>query len=176
MFELLTSTKTLFRSINVLGENHGKEIHPGLAVAFEFVVGNDWLNTLSRGLKSTLYSKTPGAKPEGQQPLELEVVSDMPHVRYPELSQLQWDKEYTGVTLFIEHGATGDNIWVRDCKVSSLALTLMEGGSVKVKGSATSSNPDEHERGRITSKIKQEALHQRRPIALAAEARERCAP
>jgi hypothetical protein len=156
MFQLLTKTKTLFRSINVLGENHGDEIYPGVSLAFEFVVANDWLENLARGMKAAFYTKRGQGSDQGS--LDIEMVSDTPHLRYPELGALNWSHDYTGVTLVLEHGATGNDIVVRDCKVTSLSLALLEGGSVKCKGSAVSSAPDESARGRITSKIKQEVL------------------
>lgn len=128
--------------LNVREEKHGEESVVAVDVKVQADVGNDFLDSLSPGLRAALYA------PDGDQLAGLEAPLSL--LRYPQLDSLHWNAPMGGLA-FVIHGARksedlefGGNI------EKALVLDAKEGGTVALTFQVQI-HPDARELGALSS-------------------------
>jgi hypothetical protein len=124
MFEL-SKHNCKIAHLNIRTEAHGEENVLAADVKVEADMTNDFLSYLAPGLKASLYEK-----PETGQ---LELICDdhyLPHIRYPELTELRWDRKMEKAVFIIHRIENGDLCF--DAMVDKLCLQCKEGGTVSI--------------------------------------------
>lgn len=134
MFELSHLTPAKLTSVNNRAEIHGREAVPAVDLKFTFDASNAILSEFDDFLLPSLYYNAEPSDGDQEQLEGVEVISDMPNLRFPKLGlPLKWDMELSGYELTIDHGLGGkSNVVLADCKVNAFALEPHEGGTVTV--------------------------------------------
>jgi len=130
-FLLAEGTRIRITSHNVRSETHGDENVPSADIGIQLNGHNNMLAMFDAGLKAALYEKaktTPSDAAQGELSLP---VSDLPHVRFPDLAPLHHKRDLQGymLTLSIDDAP----VVLHDCKVNKFSFECVEGGSLIVR-------------------------------------------
>lgn len=137
MFALLSGTAAKLTNVNIRAELHGSETVPQADIRFEVALPNAILDAFDPALRTCLYKPAPPPHPQAKLPElpGIEPVSDVPALRFPELSMpLRWEAEGSGYTATIEtmvHG-TAPPLKLSGVTVGAIRLDCLDGGTVGV--------------------------------------------
>lgn len=153
MFQLTELTTVRCDSFNTRIERHGDVPVLAVDVTCTLKTSSKILNLINPRLRSGHYcnrtaaEKARIAEEAGQTAMDLPVVDDLPNIAMPELKYPQkLEREYSGHECRIPHGIDDTTaIVLRVCKVKLKEFTPIEGGSVELKFTVSSSaDIDEH--------------------------------
>ena len=146
-FELVKPTTVKLKNAQSRPEHHGEALVLAMDLRLVWTTNNIALNLLSPALRNALFSTLPaGEEPEGdddgddQAELELPV-SDRPFIALAKLKYpVKWELELSGYTLRLDYGLGGqsDSV-VKVCVLKNFAITPIEGGSVEIEFTVSSS-------------------------------------
>lgn len=134
-FEIKDYSPVKFTNFNARTEKHGAESVPAADLTFTMDAPNSVLNYFHKGLLEALYAPAP-ADAEGEQPEfeEVEPVTDLPLLKFPDLSPQKLDRKFAGYGLSIDYGLGDEScIEIDGCEVGKFTLDPKEGGTVTVK-------------------------------------------
>jgi hypothetical protein len=132
-FLLAEGTRIRITSHNVRSESHGEQQVPSADLGIQLNGHNDMLAMFDSKLKAALYEKTNGkgnGSDEGQGELALPV-SDLPHVRFPDLAPLHHKRALEGYSLTLN--VDDEPVDLHDCKVNKFSFECIEGGSLIIR-------------------------------------------
>lgn len=158
MFTLIEPTAVTLDNVQSRKEHHGDELVPAIDASMTLKAHNRVLDTLHPELREMLFTDRTPRDTTLQQGLELPV-SELPNVRIADAGYpLKLGHEQQGARIEVAYGI-GDQpgVVLALCKVHKFRVTPIEGGSVEVKFSASSSTDiDEHVIGLLSMLQQQE--------------------
>lgn len=155
MFDL-TDQPAKLAHVNVRGEKHGDEMVTACDLSIQFDASNDVLTAFGPQLRAALFAKAAGGKKAEQGELDgLAAISDLPHLRTPEIEfPIRIRYEGVGYTATIDYGlGESSNIEFSDCKVNGIKVECREGGSVTVNVRVQVKKPDAVALGKVCGMI-----------------------
>lgn len=133
-FQLETFTPTLITNVNPRAEKHGVETVTAIDINFKFDARNDVLNHFHPDLLQSMYRASEGQGQDQDQLDGVEVVSNLPVLKFPSLNPVKWEQRYAGYLLEIDYGLGGSRaLKLEGCDVGKFAFDMKEGGTVEVK-------------------------------------------
>lgn len=149
MFQLLTPTAALLKSVTPRKENHGEDIVVALSMRLQIDGPNTLLDLLSPDLRHALYKaaegqdQLPGVEPSTPL-LRAKGILDVMNLRAC----------FEGWTLKVGHGIDeADPITIGACKVDAFKLDAMEGGSISLSFRVGSNDVSSEEIGLLCGKL-----------------------
>lgn len=140
-------TTVKLRNFNTRMEVHGETDVAAMDLALAITGGNELLDMIHSDARRLLF------KPLSERPGELPLpTDDLPSIRMPQLAMpMAFDLEQVGMTLRIAYGATGKaDMVVADVKLSKVKVeALIEGGSVEVRFTLSSTDVSEKVLGKL---------------------------
>ena len=142
MLEFTKPTRVFLDHVQSRVELHGDEKVPAIDLTLHFTGGNQVLDEVAPGLRSTFFTahtRQPSGKPQSEMDL---AVDDMPYLRAPTVvPPVRVDCETEGATVVVSNGIQAStSIRLTECKVHKVRLTPVEGGSVELKFSVSSAS------------------------------------
>lgn len=141
-FELKQPTTVKLKNAQSRPEHHGDVLVLAMDLRIVWTTNNRALDMLSPTLRESLFSVLPvGVKSDGDQE-ELDLpVSERPFVSMLKLKYpVKWEEEMSGYTLRLDFGLGGasDSV-VNVCVLKNFAISPIEGGSVEIEFTVSSS-------------------------------------
>ena len=140
--------KTVFlRNFNTRMEKHGDDDIPAMDLALSVIGGNELLDMLHPDLRVALFK--PLSETAGELPLPTD---DLPSIRFAQMkTPIGFDLEHAGMTLHIAYGTGGkSDMVVADVKLTRPSVeTLIEGGSVELRFTLSSTDVNEKVLGKL---------------------------
>lgn len=129
MFSLLNPTIVTLNSINLRDERHGKSRIPALDLKVTMEMANLRLGLLHDKLCDALYWREPS---NDDQPDVPGIEQAKPNLRCPQMGEVHWALELSGMDLKLVYGLgdDGSNEEFNDVKVNKFRLRPKEGGTV----------------------------------------------
>lgn len=132
--------------VEFFGEDHRLACH----IKFTLSRPNDDLSMLHPTLKSLLFRASDNA--------DMVKPDHLPHVRFPQIAELDWEAEFSGVRVVISRDlGAGAAIALADCELKDIKLEPKEGGSVDLRFRIIS-HPSEELVGRLAALQQSEVL------------------
>lgn len=140
----------LFAHFNARAENNGEEKVPASDLKFSVVMPNAIMDTFENKLRDAFYRKPKGDEVAGDLADQAEAPKDgMVKLRFPQLGDLPWARDYPGYALRIHFGIeNADPIEVKGCTLKGIKFSPKDGGSVGISFTATC-KPTEEQAGRL---------------------------
>lgn len=165
MFELLTPTEAVLRTLTPRTEKHGEDDVSAVSLGLTITGPNTLLDALRPGLRTTLYTPV-----EGQEQLP-GVEPSTPLLRCSGIESLKLDACFEGWTMKVDRGIDDSTaIELGGCKVDAFVVHPAEGGSINLQLRVGTSDISEDEAGWLFGKLKQSisiTLHAPKPRAAA---------
>lgn len=143
-FELTTPTSVKLKNAQSRPEHHGEALVLAMDLRLQWTTNNRALDMLSPTLRASLFSVLPSGmeadEDDDQEELDLPV-SERPFIAMPKLKYpVKWEVEMSGYTLRLDYGLGGDSdSIVNVCVLKNWAITPIEGGSVEIEWTLSSS-------------------------------------
>lgn len=133
---ILVNERCMLVNLNMRTERHGEDLVPAVDIAFEFDSANNVLAKLDPELRATFYAAADTN--------DLVTSDHMPHLRFPFMGAITWDKEIPR-TLLRVHDVDGEehDVVLAGGRTNKFKLTMKEGGTVVWKFRVQFSKPDE---------------------------------
>jgi hypothetical protein len=149
MFELITPTPALLKSVTPRKENHGEDLVVAISMRMEVTTPNTLLDLLSPRLRHALYQAV-----EGQEQLP-GVEESTPLLRFNAFEMPHRLKAcFEGWTLKVSHGIDEDDpITLCGAKIDELRIDAKEGGSVVLSFRAGTNDVSPEEIGLLCGKL-----------------------
>jgi len=148
MFQLITPTSAMLKSVTPRQEHHGEDIVVALSMRIEITGPNTLLDLLSPKLRHALYQA-----PEGQEQLP-GVEASTPLLRFDAFDHHTLKACFDGWTLKVDHGVDEhDPIALGGAKVDSFRLEAMQGGTCKLTFRVGSNDVSSEEIGLLCGKL-----------------------
>lgn len=141
-------------STTPVSEKHGKDRVSALSIGLYVVMPSTALDHFDPALRPSIWRK-PMPRPGGL-PLESEELTEL---RFPFMRDYAWSRKYSGYLLRVHIGATGaDDVLLGDCGIKDIRFVAQEGGSVGIGFKVTAHPKDEHDLGKICTRLQQEVI------------------
>ena len=142
IFELKNQTTVKLKNAQSRPEHHGDALVLAMDLRLVLTGNNRILDMLSPALRESLFTLQPPSVAADDDQAEMELpVSERPFIamgklRYP----VKWEVEFTGYTLRLDYGLGGaSDCVVSLCVLKNFSITPIEGGSVEIEFTASSS-------------------------------------
>lgn len=139
-FELATPTQVTVIKFQTRSERHGDALVTAADLRISWQTSSDSLDMLHPGLRAAILAAMPDGHAE-QGALALEDGNKF--VRFKDLKYpLRWEREYEGWTTRIDYGASVDgsgDMIIGLCKLHNFDITPMDGGTVEIDWTISSS-------------------------------------
>ena len=150
MFQLDNENVKL-ANVNPRAEKHGEDTEMACDLKFEISTSNDVLSEFHHALKSAFYK-------EADQPDLIDEPGRLSQLKFPEISSIAFDRDFSGYELRIHYGLGGkSDLVMDDCKVNNFRFHMMEGGTV-VMSFRVQGRPSEHVIGKYCTLIQQDVI------------------
>jgi hypothetical protein len=138
-FELPTPTQVKVVKYQTRGEHHGDVLVTAMDLRVSWTTNNSILDTLHPELRERFLSAIPDSMGE-QGEMEL-AAEGLNFIRFKDLVYpLKWGREYEGWTLRVDYGLGDDgDMIVKLCKLHRFEITPLEGGSIELAWTISSS-------------------------------------
>ncbi|PVX77209.1 hypothetical protein [Paraburkholderia unamae] len=150
----LADQLTKIVSTTPVSEKHGKDRVSALSIGLYVVLPSAALDHFDTALRPSIWRK-PMPKP-GDLPLESDELTEL---RFPFMRDYAWSRKYEGYLLRVHIGATGsEDVLLGECGIKDIRFVAQEGGSVGIGFKVTAHPKDEHDLGKICTRLQQEVI------------------
>ena len=161
-FELKTPTSVSLENVSTRIEHHGDAHVLAADLKVLLTTNNTTLDLFHPKLREALFCSlaSDAAKAAGQTEMELPV-SDLPNMTFPMIDYpIKWDLELSGFVARVDYGLGGDaDIVLNQCTLKKFKFSAIEGGSVAIEFTISSSaDIDERIAGKL-SVMQQQAIY-----------------
>src|SRR5262245_5585809 len=134
-------------NVNVRSERHGEVETPAVDVKLEWVTSHEVLAAFNPKMREVFYMKDPQ--------MSLDGMGEGLALVFRDLDPLKMHSEESGLSLRIVHGLSGSSDLVfKDCVASGFKLDMLQGGSVEVTFTVSTTDLDEKRLGKLGLMLK----------------------
>lgn len=135
-------------NVNLRSEHHGEVDVPAVDIKLEWVTSNEVLSAFHAKMREAFYERD-------HEPGLPGMSEAMAALVFPDLDPLKIHTEETGLSLRIVHGLSGSSdLVLKDCTASNFKLDMLQGGSIEVTFTVSTTDIDEKRLGKLGLMLK----------------------